>query len=60
MPVRVYQKTLENGTVVTVEDNGGSMVHLRVSKGSYHRSLALFREEAEALKDLLPSKEKPS
>ncbi len=53
MADKTYRTTLPDGTVVTVEDSGGTMVHVRAAKGKFHRVLPLFRAEVSVLAELL-------
>lgn len=49
----LLSRTLEDGTRVVVEDNGESWVQIRLQKGGVVRALAVQRDEAATLHELL-------
>ena len=48
----LHYRSLPDGTKVTVEDNGGDLLQVRVTKGKVHRSIGFTRAEAKAVREL--------
>jgi hypothetical protein len=47
-----YRWPMKDGTIVALEDEGGTMVHVRLTKGKVHRSIAFTRPEMAALTEI--------